>query len=154
MNVIESNQKILSDQLIFYPSDELKFYGPYENCVICSLIILNPSEKSVAFKIKTNKQKLYKVKPNNGIIDPKQSILINFNLVVFSKNQVNETDHKFKIQYRYLSESDKTMSLNEIIDKWEIFPQENVYDFRINCKFVMERSNEDENEVFSLIERF
>ena len=68
------------------PSNELRFKGPFDDYVTVSLKIENPTEKRIAFKIKTTAPKRYCVKPNSGVLDPKQSMKVNgkFNLLIYS----------------------------------------------------------------------
>lgn len=59
------------------PSNELKFRGPFDDYVTVSLVIKNPTEKRIAFKIKTTAPKRYCVKPNSGVLDSQQSMKVN-----------------------------------------------------------------------------
>ena len=63
--------------LLLEPSNELKFKGPFDDYVTASLTIRNPTEKRIAFKIKTTAPKRYCVKPNSGVLDPAQSMKVN-----------------------------------------------------------------------------
>lgn len=63
--------------LMLDPPNELKFKGPFEDFVSVSLMIKNPTEKRIAFKIKTTAPKRYCVKPNSGVLDPSQSMKVN-----------------------------------------------------------------------------
>ena len=40
------------------------------------MTLTNPSDRKVCFKIKTTAPKRYCVKPNSGVIDPKQTVQI------------------------------------------------------------------------------
>ena len=66
-----------SNRLISDPAYELRFKGPFDDYVSVSLKIENPTDKKIAFKIKTTAQRRYTVKPNRGVLDPKQSISVN-----------------------------------------------------------------------------
>jgi hypothetical protein len=63
--------------LLLDPSNELRFKGPFDDYVTVSLSIKNPTEKRIAFKIKTTAPKRYCVKPNSGVLDPSQSMKVN-----------------------------------------------------------------------------
>lgn len=63
--------------LLLEPSNELKFRGPFDDYVTVSLIIKNPTEKRIAFKIKTTAPKRYCVKPNSGVLDCQQTMKVN-----------------------------------------------------------------------------
>ncbi len=63
--------------LLLDPSNELRFKGPFDDYVTVSLTIKNPTKKRIAFKIKNTAPKRYCVKPNSGILDPSQSMMVN-----------------------------------------------------------------------------
>jgi hypothetical protein len=63
--------------LVLDPSNELKFKGPFDDYVTVSLTIKNPTEKRIAFKIKTTAPKRYCVKPNSGVLDPANTMKVN-----------------------------------------------------------------------------
>ena len=63
--------------LILDPSNELKFKGPFDDYVTVSLTIRNPTDKRVAFKIKTTAPKRYCVKPNSGVLKFDETAKIN-----------------------------------------------------------------------------
>ena len=50
--------------------------GPFTSAVSSVMKLGNPSDKKVCFKIKTTAPKRYCVKPNSGVIDPKQTVTI------------------------------------------------------------------------------
>ncbi len=52
------------------------FAGPFTSAVSSVMKLTNPSERRVAFKIKTTAPKRYCVKPNSGLIDPAQTVQI------------------------------------------------------------------------------
>ena len=53
--------------------------GPFTSQVSSSMRLSNPSDRKVCFKIKTTAPKRYCVKPNSGVIDPKQTVQISGN---------------------------------------------------------------------------
>ena len=52
------------------------FAGPFNEVVTADLKLTNPSEKKVCFKVKTTAPKRYCVRPNSGILDPKNSVTV------------------------------------------------------------------------------
>jgi hypothetical protein len=69
--------------LALEPSNELRFKGPFENeFSSVTLSISNPTEKRIAFKIKTTAPKRYCVKPNSGVLDPTKSMKVNGKLII------------------------------------------------------------------------
>ena len=60
------------DQLITFSV----ILGPFHQAVSSTMTLTNPSERKVCFKIKTTAPKRYCVKPNSGVIDPREEIKI------------------------------------------------------------------------------
>ena len=52
------------------------FSGPFSEVVTADLKLTNPSEKKVCFKVKTTAPKRYCVRPNSGVLDPKNSVTV------------------------------------------------------------------------------
>ncbi len=79
--------------LVLDPSNELRFKGPFDDYVTVSLTIRNPTEKRIAFKIKTTAPKRYCVKPNSGVLDPGQLMKVNGKkifLIFFIINEIKK----------------------------------------------------------------
>ena len=62
------------------PSNDLMFKGPFDDYVTVSLGIQNPTERRIAFKIKTTAPKRYCVKPNSGVLDKGDQTRVNGSL--------------------------------------------------------------------------
>jgi hypothetical protein len=62
------------------------------------MVLTNPTDKTIMFKIKTTVPKRYCVRPNCGILEPKEAaeILISLQPSGFDPNEKNK--HKFMIQ--------------------------------------------------------
>ena len=58
------------------PQHELTFVGPFTTAVSAVMSLKNPTDQKVCFKIKTTAPKRYCVKPNSGVIDPKQKVQV------------------------------------------------------------------------------
>jgi len=98
----ESSGAVLVDPpvgLLLDPSNELRFKGPFDDDVTVSLIIRNPTEKRIAFKIKTTAPKRYCVKPNSGVLDPAQSMKVNVLLQPFVYDPNEKNKHKFMVEF-------------------------------------------------------
>jgi hypothetical protein len=95
--------------LLLDPSNELKFKGPFDDYVTVALSIRNPTEKRIAFKIKTTAPKRYCVKPNSGVLDPSQSMKVNgkhLNLhVIFNDSSVQNMEILEKFSNKILFNS-------------------------------------------------
>jgi hypothetical protein len=98
----ESSGAVLVDPLgglLLDPSNELRFKGPFDDYVTVSLTIRNPTEKRIAFKIKTTAPKRYCVKPNSGVLDPAQSMKVNVLLQPFVYDPSEKNKHKFMVEF-------------------------------------------------------
>lgn len=47
----------------------LRFVGPFKDVITSELVLANPSQKKVCFKVKTTAPKRYCVRPNSGILE-------------------------------------------------------------------------------------
>jgi hypothetical protein len=117
------------------PSNELKFKGPFDDYVTVSLTIKNPTEKRIAFKIKTTAPKRYCVKPNSGVLDQGQIMKVNVLLQPFNYDPNEKNKHKFMVQYLYLNESEMSLSVEAILTKWKDFPSSRLLDLKLKCCF-------------------
>ena len=50
--------------------------GPFKDVVSTTLTLRNPTEKAVAFKVKTTAPRHYCVKPNNGLVPPNDCVKV------------------------------------------------------------------------------
>ena len=46
------------------------FSGPFSDVITANLVLRNPSNKTVLFKVKTTAPKQYCVRPNSGVLEP------------------------------------------------------------------------------------
>lgn len=121
--------------LILDPANELRFKGPFDDYVTVSLTIRNPTEKRIAFKIKTTAPKRYCVKPNSGVLDPGQLMKVNVLLQPFNYDPNEKNKHKFMVQYLYLSEEEMQLSVNDILNMWKDVSASRLLDLKLKCIF-------------------
>ena len=57
--------------------------GPFNEVVTADLKLTNPSDKKVCFKVKTTAPKRYCVRPNSGVLDPKNSVTVSGKNIAF-----------------------------------------------------------------------
>ena len=69
--------------LIIEPPMELSFRGPFTQPVTSSLKLKNPSDRPVCYKIKTTAPQQYCVKPNSGVIEPQDEMVVAVSLPPF-----------------------------------------------------------------------
>lgn len=144
---MEGNSKDKNDingGLILDPSTELKFKGPFTDVVTVNLTIQNPTNKKVAFKIKTTAPKKYCVKPNSGVLESNALMKVSVLLQPFNYDPNEKGKHKFMVQYLYLTDEESLMSSNDIINAWKDFSQDRLLDIKLKCTF---ESNEGDSNV-------
>lgn len=121
--------------LVLDPANELRFKGPFDDYVTVSLTIRNPTEKRIAFKIKTTAPKRYCVKPNSGVLDPGQIMKVNVLLQPFNYDPNEKNKHKFMVQYLYLNDEEIQLSVNEILNMWKDVSASRLLDLKLKCIF-------------------
>lgn len=121
--------------LLLDPPNELRFKGPFDDYVTVSLTIRNPTEKRIAFKIKTTAPKRYCVKPNSGVLDPNQLMKVNVLLQPFNYDPNEKNKHKFMVQYLYLNDEEIQLSVNEILNMWKDVSSSRLLDLKLKCLF-------------------
>lgn len=125
--------------LIIDPAQELKFRGPFTQPVTSHMSLKNPTDKKIAFKIKTTAPKKYCVRPNCGVVDAKSSVEIAICLqpFVFDPNEKNK--HKFMVQSTVVPEGD--INIEQL---WKDVSPDQLMDAKLRCTF--ETPNEKVNE--------
>lgn len=131
--------------LMLDPSNELRFKGPFDDYVTVSLTIRNPTEKRIAFKIKTTAPKRYCVKPNSGVLDPGQSMKVNVLLQPFNYDPNEKNKHKFMVQYLYLNDQEIQLSVNEILNMWKDVDVKRLLDLKLKCIFDFSENEQPKN---------
>lgn len=122
--------------LIIDPANELVFQGPFVQAVSSAMRLTNPSEQKVCFKIKTTAPKRYCVKPNSGVIDPKQTIAIAVSLQPFDFDPQEKNRHKFMVQAMYAPDGElNTDTL------WKEMDPNAMMDSKLRCVFVVPEEN-------------
>lgn len=134
----ESSGAVLVDPLgglLLDPANELRFKGPFDDYVTVSLTIRNPTDKRIAFKIKTTAPKRYCVKPNSGVLDSAQSMKVNVLLQPFQYDPNEKNKHKFMVQYLYLNDEEIQLSVNDILNMWKDVDTKRLLDLKLKCIF-------------------
>lgn len=121
--------------LLLDPPHELKFKGPFDDYVTVSLSIRNPTDKRIAFKIKTTAPKRYCVKPNSGVLDSAQSMKVNVLLQPFNYDPNEKNKHKFMVQYVYLNDAEMSLTVNDILNMWKDISASRLLDLKLKCLF-------------------
>ncbi|XP_054276395.1 vesicle-associated membrane protein/synaptobrevin-binding protein [Macrosteles quadrilineatus] len=114
------------------PLHELKFRGPFTVPVTSYMKLTNPSNHKVCFKIKTTAPKKYCVRPNSGILTPKDVIEIAVSLQPFEFDPNEKNKHKFMVQT--MIAPDGEINLDQL---WKDVTAENLMDSKLKCVFEM-----------------
>lgn len=79
------------------------------------LKLTNPSDSRVCFKVKTTAPKRYCVRPNNGIVEPKQTATIAVMLQPFDvDSQAEKNKHKFMVQTMFAPEGEINQASGDV----------------------------------------
>jgi regulator of replication initiation timing len=122
--------------LILEPSSELRFVGPFTDVVTSNLKLTNPSDRPVCFKVKTTAPKKYCVRPNSGILKPKQKATVAVMLQPFDYNPNEKNKHKFMVQTMVVPEGDVNLDV-----LWQEAKPESLMDSKLRCVFDMPDQN-------------
>lgn len=150
----ESTGAVLVDPLgglLLDPANELRFKGPFDDYVTVSLTIKNPTDKRIAFKIKTTAPKRYCVKPNSGVLDSAQSMKVNVLLQPFQYDPNEKNKHKFMVQYLYLNNEEIQLSVNDILNMWKDVDTKRLLDLKLKCIFDFDGSGAESQKAGTTI---
>lgn len=123
--------------LIIEPAHELKFVGPFCTAVSSFMRLTNPTEHVILFKIKTTAPKKYCVRPNCGILEPKDTIEITIVLQPFIFEAAEKNKHKFMVQSMIMPEGDV-----HIDSVWKDCNPANLMDSKLRCVFELPEEKE------------
>jgi len=116
--------------LIIEPAHELCFFGPFTTAVSAVMSLKNPSDRKVCFKIKTTAPKRYCVKPNSGVIDPKQEVQVAVSLQPFEYDPNEKNRHKFMVQAMFAPEGEINPDT-----LWKEAEDSQIMDSKLKCVF-------------------
>lgn len=123
--------------LIMEPAHELCFHGPFTTAVSAVMSLRNPSDRKVCFKIKTTAPKRYCVKPNSGVIDPKQEVQVAVSLQPFEYDPNEKNRHKFMVQAMFAPEGEINPDT-----LWKEADDGQIMDSKLKCMFKMPDSGD------------
>ncbi|EDW76704.2 uncharacterized protein Dwil_GK19945 [Drosophila willistoni] len=122
------------------PEHELIFEGPFNRTISKHLVIKNPSKSiRVAFKMKTTSPRLFFVRPNIGILDPKQQVSVEIYVQpVHLRPDMQQKRHKFLIM---AAEALPDVEMSNLQDFWKMQKPDDIWDTKLKC-FML--ANKDE----------
>jgi len=141
------------DQILqMVPAEKIEFSPPFNTVSESSLRLKNPSEKNVAFKIKTTAPQRYCVRPNASTVPPNGEAIIKVML------QPGGTDerHKFMVQSIYVPDDynqieEKDEKKNFVNSLWADSANNPVMSSKLICVFQTEnQQTKSEEEVPSM----
>lgn len=123
--------------LTMVPSDQITFKPPFDSVSDSKLTLTNPSDKHVAFKIKTTAPQRYCVRPNAGIINPAGDAEIK---VMLQPGVIDER-HKFMVQSIYVSDDYNKLEGKEekkefVAELWKAPAENPVMSSKLICNFL------------------
>lgn len=116
--------------LLIEPQNELKFRGPFNQAITSHMLLTNPTDQPILFKIKTTAPKRYCVRPNSGLLEPHNSLEVAICLQPFDFDPTEKNRHKFMVQSLVAPEGE----LN-IEQAWKEVKPEQLMDSKLRCVF-------------------
>ncbi|KAI8366523.1 PapD-like protein [Blakeslea trispora] len=118
--------------------DHITFERPLTRIVRQNVVIRNPHNRPVAFKVKTTAPKLYCVRPNSDIIRPNESIDIQIMLQAFKEEPPLDMKcrDKFLILSTFLNEVTHNMDLHELWAYVEEKEKATIHQRKLRCLYV------------------
>ncbi|KAI8340348.1 PapD-like protein [Choanephora cucurbitarum] len=129
--------------------DHITFERPLTRIVRQNVVIHNPHNRPVAFKVKTTAPKLYCVRPNSDIIRPNESVDIQIMLQAFKEEPPLDTKcrDKFLILSTFLNEVTEAMDLHDLWAYVEEKEKATIHQRKLRCLYVSPNSTVAEQPV-------
>lgn len=122
--------------LTIEPANELKFVGPFCTAVSSFMRLTNPTDHNILFKIKTTAPKKYCVRPNCGLLEPKNTTEITIILQPFIFDATEKNKHKFMVQSMILPDGELPEQL------WKDVSPDELMDSKLRCVFELPVDNQ------------
>ncbi|PRD26669.1 UNVERIFIED_CONTAM: Vesicle-associated membrane protein/synaptobrevin-binding protein [Trichonephila clavipes] len=107
-------------------------FCPFTYVVNSNLKLMNPIDRRVCFKVKTTAPKKYCVRPNSGVLEPKEVVDVAVMLQPFDYNPSEKNKHKFMVQTMIIPDGDVNLD-----NLWRDTKPENLMDSKLRCVFDM-----------------
>ncbi|CDW58202.1 Vesicle associated membrane protein associated [Trichuris trichiura] len=107
----------------------VRFVGPFSKVVQTNLTLTNPTTLPVCFKVKTTAPNEYSVRPNAGVIHPKESMSVTIMLHMIPSLE-DKNKHKFMVQSAFMS--DTSIPLDNF---WKSTPEKELMDTKLRVLF-------------------
>ncbi|KAG0280482.1 phosphatidylinositol-binding protein scs2 [Linnemannia exigua] len=120
------------------PSSQLSFRRPLTEAIKESLIIRNPTQLPIAFKVKTTAPKQYCVRPNSGRIEPGEELEVQVQMQAMKEDPPAD----FKCKDKFLVQSVAITAEREQIAAADLWPtmerdaKDQIREKKIRCAFL------------------
>ncbi|KAF9102498.1 phosphatidylinositol-binding protein scs2 [Mortierella sp. GBA35] len=120
------------------PSSQLSFRRPLTEAIKESLIIRNPTQLPIAFKVKTTAPKQYCVRPNSGRIEPGQELEVQVQMQAMKEDPPAD----FKCKDKFLVQSVAITAEREQLAPGDLWPtmerdaKDQIREKKIRCAFL------------------
>ncbi|KAG0259097.1 phosphatidylinositol-binding protein scs2 [Mortierella polycephala] len=120
------------------PASQLSFRRPLTEAIKQTLIIRNPTQLPIAFKVKTTAPKQYCVRPNSGRVEPGQELEVQVQMQAMRQ----EPPADFKCKDKFLVQSIAITAEREKIPPTELWPtiereaKDQIREKKIRCAFL------------------
>ncbi|KAK3832230.1 MAG: PapD-like protein [Linnemannia elongata] len=120
------------------PSTQLAFRRPLTDAIKESLIIRNPTQLPIAFKVKTTAPKQYCVRPNSGRVEPGQELEVQVQMQAMKEDPPVD----FKCKDKFLVQSVAITAERELLAPQDLWPtierdaKDQIREKKIRCAFL------------------
>ncbi|KAF9116618.1 phosphatidylinositol-binding protein scs2 [Mortierella sp. AM989] len=120
------------------PSSQLGFRRPLTEAIKESLIISNPTQLPIAFKVKTTAPKQYCVRPNSGRIEPGQDLEVQVQMQAMKEDPAADfkCKDKFLVQSVAITAEREHLSLADLWPAIERDAKDQIREKKIRCVFL------------------
>ncbi|KAF8938264.1 PapD-like protein [Dissophora ornata] len=126
------------------PSSQLGFRRPLTEPIKESLIIRNPTQLPIAFKVKTTAPKQYCVRPNSGRVEPGQELEVQVQMQAMKEDPPVD----FKCKDKFLVQSVAITAEREQLSAQDLWPtiereaRDQIREKKIRCVFLASTEHE------------
>ncbi|KAF9092649.1 phosphatidylinositol-binding protein scs2 [Mortierella sp. AD031] len=120
------------------PSSQLSFRRPLTDAIKQTLVIRNPTQLPIAFKVKTTAPKQYCVRPNSGRVEPGQELEVQVQMQAMKEDPPID----FKCKDKFLVQSVAITAEREQLAPQDLWPtierdaKDQIREKKIRCAFL------------------
>ncbi|KAF9586631.1 phosphatidylinositol-binding protein scs2 [Lunasporangiospora selenospora] len=138
------------------PPSQLAFRRPLTEPIRETLLITNPTQLPIAFKVKTTAPRQYCVRPNSGRVEPGQELEVQIQMQAMREDP--PTDYKckdkFLVQSIAITAERESLSLTDLWPAVERDAKDQICEKKIRCAFLppigSNESQDDEDNISRL----